>query len=232
MTLVSDLFALQQIDTDIESRRGSLQLFEAQLEEPDGLDDLRGQLQEVRERLRDLNVTEKDLELKDGEVTQHLSDMEKKLYSGSVRSPKELTDLDNDVKMLRRQRQALDERVLLLMDEVETARAEETSIHRDLTQQEDAWAQRRQQLTNERDATQQAIEQLEGKRREANAEIPSGALSQYEDMRSRRRPAIVALSRGVCGGCRVELPDHIVKAARLSRTLTNCGSCNRILYAL
>ena len=122
MTVAAELFNLQRLDTELEAKQGALALLQTHLEDGDGLDESREALEASRHQLRDLETTEKDLELQDEELSAHLSQMETKLYSGRINSPKELNDLNNDVAMLKRRRQELDERVLLLRDEGEVAR--------------------------------------------------------------------------------------------------------------
>jgi uncharacterized protein len=230
MVTADDLLTLQRIDTDLEARRGALALAQTQAEAEDGLGGKREELEQARRTLRELEVAEKDLELKDEQLSQHLAEMERKLYSGRVGNPKELSDLNTDVGMLKRQRAELDERVLLLMEEVETARSKERLVDQELRDSEAAWRARLERLTSEVSAAGEKIAELESQRLKVVARLDKEALDRYNDLRERRRPAVVEIVRGVCGGCRVEVPDHLVKRARSGTSLASCASCNRILF--
>jgi predicted nucleic acid-binding Zn-ribbon protein len=228
VTVAAELFKLQSLDTELEAKQGALSVLQGHLENCDGLNDAREGVERARRELRELETNEKDLELQDEELSTHLAAMEKKLYSGSVNNPKELNDLNTDVAMLKRRRQDLDERVLILMDEVEAARTALAAAEEDLQRAEAEAHDRQQSLAQERDQTLRAISELEGKREGQLRQVPEAALGQYDVVRERRRPAVASVDRGVCSGCRVEIPDSLIKEAR--RQLTFCSSCNRILF--
>ena len=46
-----------------------------------------------------------------------------------------------------------------------------------------------------------------------------------------RRPAIVAIVKGVCSGCNVRLPTMVEYRARHSAAVHICPHCRRMLYA-
>ena len=61
------------------------------------------------------------------------------------------------------------------------------------------------------------------------AELPSGLLARYEQLKTRYSVgAVVEVEDGVCGGCRLSLPKSL--ADRLKRRLVFCDHCGRILY--
>jgi predicted nucleic acid-binding Zn-ribbon protein len=228
VSVVADLFKLQSLDVELEAKQGALALLRSHLEDGDGLDDSRAALEASRLRLRELETSENDLELQDEELSAHLSEMETKLYSGRISNPKELNDLNNDVAMLKRRRESLDEQVLLLMDQVEATRNAVAVAEGDLEVAINDVEARRESMSRERDETLLQISQLEAQRSALASQLPGSALNQYDVVRQRRRPAVVSVERGVCSGCRVEIPDHLIKEAR--RQLTFCSSCNRILF--
>ncbi|MEX2237491.1 MAG: hypothetical protein WEB00_08150 [Dehalococcoidia bacterium] len=228
MTVVHDLLDLQRIEIDLEARQGALVVIDHQLAEDDGLDEKRSELEDARKALRALETTERDLELKDGELSEHLAVMEKKLYSGRVGNPKELSSLNDDVVMLKRQRAELDDRVLGLMEEVEAARANVAQAQDDLAGAEAAYIERRSRLQRDRESTIATVAALTARRETRLGTLPPDARERYQAVRARKRPAIAVVERGICGSCRVEVLDQLVKAAQ--REIALCNSCSRILY--
>ena len=228
MTVAAELFRLQSLDTELEAKQGALSVLRSHLENGDGLDEARQAVEASRAELRQLETTEKDLELQDEELSSHLAAMEAKLYSGRVNNPKELSDLSADVAMLKRRRLELDERVLILMDEVEAARGALAAAESELGLAEEEARRRHNSMTSERDETVRTIAELEQMRAGQARQVPPAALGQYDVVRERRRPAVASVDRGVCSGCRVQIPDSLVIQAR--RDLTFCSSCNRILF--
>src|SRR5690349_3133074 len=80
--------------------------------------------------LKALHETEgnlKDSELEQLAVEKKKKDFETKLYGGMVQNPKELSAMQDEIEALGRQRGRLDERILTLMDELETRRTEEAA---------------------------------------------------------------------------------------------------------
>src|SRR3990170_4062781 len=98
MTTAAELYALQETDLALDRLRGRLAEIEKGLEETE---DLIAACEEVEEKSRPaetLRARQKDLELAVDEVSRKASQVESKLYGGSVTSPKELQDLDADLK--------------------------------------------------------------------------------------------------------------------------------------
>jgi uncharacterized protein len=228
LTVASTLYELEELDRKIEGRDGALSSFEHQLNGPDALVDLKSEVELARQALRQLQSTEKDLELKDEEISQHLTEMEKKLYSGRVNNPKELAGINDDVAMLKRQRRDLDDQVLQLMDQVEEARGRLATLERDLAEKEAQEQARSDRLRRDIEAGREDAARLREERARFAEGVPAEAARRYASTRERKRPAVAVVERGVCSGCRVEVPDYLLKEAR--RQLAVCSSCNRILY--
>ena len=230
MTVTADLFRLQSLDIELEAKQGALTVLQGHLTDGDGLEETRNAIEEARRQLRELESTEKDLELQDEELSSHLAEMERKLYSGRINNPKELGDLNADVAMLKRRRTELDEQVLVLMDEVEAARKNLASAESQLKASEEEVRVRHSSMTADRDETLREIVELQELRAGQASQLPASALGHYDTVRQRRRPAVASVDRGVCTGCRVQIPDPLVKQAR--RELAFCSSCNRILFVV
>src|SRR5690242_10769945 len=66
-----------------------------------------------------------DAELEQKSVEAKTAEFEKKLYGGSIRVPKELQAMQEEIEMLKKQRGRLDEKILTLMDDLEIQRTRE-----------------------------------------------------------------------------------------------------------
>ena len=121
MTNVNDLVRLQETDVALDSRRGSHADAEARLGETEELIELRGRIEVLRETLRQAHAAQKDVEVEADDLKAKIAPQETKLYSGTVKSPKELGSLQADVDQLKRHLSAVEDRDLEALAAVETA---------------------------------------------------------------------------------------------------------------
>src|SRR3954447_25101170 len=102
LSLISDLWKLQEIDSALDARRASLEDAEARLGDTEELLAARERTQELREAAPRARTEQKDIELEADELRSKIAPLETKLYGGSIRNPKELKDLQADIDQLKR----------------------------------------------------------------------------------------------------------------------------------
>ena len=74
---------------------------------------------------------------------------------------------------------------------------------------------------------------LEGRRAALREAIPVNFLAAYDDLgRAGRRPAVVPLVRGACGGCCMRVPPQLGAVVRRGQSVCSCPHCRRLLYAV
>jgi len=63
------------------------------------------------------------------------------------------------------------------------------------------------------------------------AKVEPAALSKYESVaRKKGDSTLVGVSKGVCGGCHMKLPQHVYLTAMAQQDIPTCPSCTRLLY--
>jgi predicted nucleic acid-binding Zn-ribbon protein len=232
MTSASDLFALQEIDLQRDARRAILADIDARIGETeelfearDNVEDSAAALDRLRKRQRDFETQLQDLDAKIGPV-------EKKLYDGSVRNPKELTDLQRDLDMLKAQRNKLDDQGLALMESVDSAAKALDAAKLELQNVEAGWKREQEDLAATRARVEAESVHFEGQRKQRTKGMDMAALGRYESLRSTKQGRAVAkVERGTCLGCRISLPTHLTQRVRAGIDLVQCPSCERILVA-
>lgn len=233
MTAVTDLFALQEIDLALDRARARLQEIEEAILETEELAAARQAKMEKEEVLAGLRSKQRELEWEVDEVRSKASEMEAKLYGGTVRNAKELSDLDTDVKSLKGQAGKREDVLLALMEEVEAADAEFRAAETEYSQIESAWQANRAALLGEKAELEPEVERLETQRGQQVAEIGRASLGLYELLRERRGgQAVARVDRGMCQGCRISLPVSVLQKARTGVGLVQCVSCERILLVI
>lgn len=230
MTSAADLFALQEIDLRRDARRALIADVEARLGETEELVAARekvtsseGEAETIRRQQQDIEEQLEDLDAKIGPL-------EKRLYDGSVRNPKELTDLHKDVESLKARRGRLDDEGLALIDAYEAAAAALNEARAVKESAEAAWQSDQESLIEEK-ARAEAESASLGQDRDRRAQgMEAGPLGLYETLRSLKQGRAVArLERGACQGCRISLPTHLVQRLRAGGELVQCPICERIL---
>lgn len=230
MTAVTDLFALQEIDLALDRARVRLAEIEEGIQETEELAAARQVKAEKEEVLASFRARQKDLEWDVDEVRSKASEMEAKLYAGTVRNPKELSDLDADVRSLKAQAAKREDVLLALMEEAEAADAECRGAEAEYLRIESAWKANRTGLLEEKAELEPEVERLEAQRGQQVAEIGRPSLGLYQLLRERRGgQAVARVDRGMCQGCRISLPMSVIQKARTGVGLVQCVSCERIL---
>ncbi len=232
MTNVNDLVRLQETDVALDSRRGSLADAEARLGETEELIALRERIEVLRETLRQAHAAQKDVEVEADDLKAKIAPQETKLYSGTVKSPKELASLQADVDQLKRHLSMVEDRDLEALAAVETAETELRTAAAELDATDSAWKEEQTDLQARIVQLSAAIAEYAEQREERSADIAADVLRTYDRIRiAHGGRAVAKLDRNLCLGCRISLPTNLVNRARAGHTLVQCPNCERILHA-
>lgn len=165
------------------------------------------------------------------EIQAHIAAEEQKLYSGQVKAPKELQNLQREVDSLRRRLSAADDRAIEAMLARDAVEAELESAHAAQAAQEAAAATTAQTLAVERDKLLAARERLEPARARLAATVPAQDMALYDRLWRQHRGRAVAPLRGEhCGGCGMQLPRPVLDRLSPMGAPVQCGHCGRVLH--
>lgn len=232
MSQVALLFRLQQIDDETKAAKSRLNdVIRLQTEDKELLA-ARKRAEKTAHELNQRRARQTDLNLELSSLDGKAKRSEQRLYSGSVKNPKELSDLQQEIESLGRRQGALEEDLLEAMIGVEEAEEEDTEAREALRQIEAEWSQSQQDLQQEQGELVQRIKDLSTQRNHQLSMLTPESVAAYE--RTLRRvgtTAVVALKNNRCRGCQVTVPANRVKAADEGK-LVYCDSCGRILYPI
>lgn len=229
MAQVQQLYRLQQIDTEIREKKQRLgEVLRAQ-KEPEALLAARRQAETAAAELQQWQIRHKDLGLELSSLNNKARSSENRLYSGNVRNPKELEDLQKEVESLSRRRSALEDDILEAMIMIEETQAEKAAADEAQAEMEAEWEQRVAGLKAQQNELALRLNTLNGLRQKQVALITPDLLAEYEQLSQRRGGIAVAALRGnECQGCQLTVSANKVKDAAEGK-LVYCGSCGRIL---
>ena len=230
MTSAADLLALQEIDLRRDARRALVADIDSRLGETEQLLAAREAVTAAEGEVERLRRAQQDVEDRLEDLDARIHPLEQKLYGGSIRNPKELTDLQREVDHLKARRSQLDDEGLGLLDQSEAALLALNEAREQLRREEEYWQAEQEELRAERTRAEREVSHLEEERERRTHGMETAALGLYEGLRPHKAGRAVAIiERGACQGCRLTLPTHLVQRVRSSVQLVQCPSCERIL---
>ncbi len=172
----------------------------------------------------------KDLELTNASVGDKIQQAEKRLYSGVVKNPKELLDLQNDISSLKRQKANAYEQLfegMVELEEAETALQQRTD---ELARIEADWQHSQSDLAAEQAQLESDLATQQRDQAAARAALSAPDLALYDQLRRRKAGiAVVELNGQLCGGCGVRVTASVVQQINQGDQFARCGNCERIL---
>ena len=229
MSVVSQLYQLQEVDLELESNEQAMRQLVSQLGESQTVIRTQAKLTSEHQRLEELRRQQQSAEWEVDDLVVKLTTAEEKLYNGKIRNPKELTNLQHEVDGLKAKRSQLEDRILEIMEQVELATASVATVKSELEKSEAEWHSQQQQLSTEIEQLKAKIANLKQERQLLSAGIDPKAVKLYDELRKRKGTAVAKVEQGICHGCRISLPVNELQQAR-SGSLVRCSSCGRILF--
>ena len=231
MSVAKELYEFQQVDSQIEARKGRLAQIQANLADDAQVVAAQAELQAMSQRLRTLESDQRSLEWEVEETQSRIASLEARMYGNQVVNPRDLKSVDAEIGHLRERQTAQEDRVLALMEAAEEARPGVKAQEGNVQTLEARWAETQRELLRERQRLEEEVPQWEEKRRQDAASLDEPAVRLYERLRATKGGLAVArVEGGACTGCRIALPVSLVQRAPTEKQFAYCNSCGRILY--
>lgn len=225
------LFELQEVDLEIDVKRETLSQVMGHLGESEVLDQARLSLSCDEERLAELERSQRELEREVEDLRAKATASEEKLYGGTVKNPKELASLQEQVVNLQRKMRERDDKTLDIMTQVDTMQQKVSLKRGEVAKIEEDWQAEQASLSQQQAELGAALSTLEQKGKDLAARLDAESLELYQALRRKRQGRAVAkVEQGMCQGCRIALPMSELQRARIGQELVQCSSCERILY--
>lgn len=232
MSLSLKLFRLQQIDSQIDAIRLRLAELEELLQNQVELNDAREKAHQAENKLKEEQKKLHQLEIQSRDYRIKIEQSEATLYSGKVRNPKELQDLQNEVVALKRYLEVLEERQLESMLAVEEAEKFAQTAREELRDVEARTIEKQAHHLSEKNNCAQKLERLEIERKAACEALNAEEYKLYNQLRqSRRGIAVAKIVERTCSACGALLTPALIQYASSSTQTARCPTCGRILFA-
>ncbi|NWF65489.1 MAG: hypothetical protein HXY38_14425 [Chloroflexi bacterium] len=226
------LYRLQQVDRQIDRTRSRLDAIHKTLENDAELKNAKIRHAQANQENIQAGRSLKQIENEAGSLIIKIEQTESSLYSGNVKNPKELQDLQKELVSLKKHLGILEERELEAMLLTENTATALNQSQIDLEVVQSRLGSEHKKLLEEQNELIKQLERLGQEREAAAAPIETALLAAYEDLRKQKRGLAVAeVEEDACAACGTTLNAALQQNARSQKRLVHCPSCGRILFA-
>ena len=230
---LADLLDVQTLDLQIDrllEKRESLPELEAYKRADSELQDLEAKRDASATILRQLELqldkSEGEFEILETKLNEH----ETRLFAGGM-SARETEFMRLEVQGLRGQRDAMEERVLQMLEDIDPARDEVNSLNTEIEAANSEKTELETSIKRQWKHIDGELARKEDRKKEAVRPIDDDLMELYEKLRRiKEGVAVATYDHSVCGGCHMTLsPAEEIEA--FSSDLPRCVHCRRILVA-
>lgn len=226
------LYRLQQIDSRLSQVITRLSAIHSMLENNAELQAARQRLESAQREQHEAEKTLKTAEYEAATVRVKLEQVESSLYSGKIKNPKELQDLQNEIAALKRHLGALEDNQLEAMMAVEAANAKLETSQKELGVTQGKVISENATLQTEQISLQKEADNLNAQRLAVLPAINADTLGLYDSLRQKRSGlAVSVVIESSCDTCGASLTPGYAQSVRTSAQLVHCPMCGRILYS-
>jgi len=229
MSVASKLYQLQTTEQKLRETRQVIKAATSRLERNEALEAAQKELSSLQMERDARRKAQRDLEWDVEQLTAKIKGVNDQLYGGSVRNPKELVNLEQDLRSLKRHLAEKEDLLLEAMTSTESAEERAVVAEEEATGILDAWGRDRPHLEQTKAEAEAALAQLTQERETLRAMIDPSTTGLYDSIHRSSGVAVVKVEQGRCRGCNLTVPSGQWQKAR-SGELVQCGSCGRILY--
>jgi predicted nucleic acid-binding Zn-ribbon protein len=230
MSQAQALYQLQEIDLQMARVQKRLNELAAALQEAGAVAEAMQAAEAAQQKLTPLQAKARDLDLELRSTADKIQSTDAQLYSGRVRNPKELQEMQQEIQSLKKHHSDLEDQLLDTMLKVDDAEAVLKTAQGQLASVKSEWEAAHQQLLDEQTQLRTQAKPLVAQREAAVKAVDPEPLKLYNQLRPRKNNQPVALLVGnSCSVCRVEQDLAVVGEVKRGQKLTTCMSCGRIL---
>jgi hypothetical protein len=230
MSPAESLYRLQEIEVNIVRSRKRVTEIAAALASSETVNAARTNVESAEKTLQPLLTRARDIDLEMQSARKKAQDTEQHLYSGLVKNPKEMREMQQEIDALNRRHAELETHLLETMMAAEEAEGTLQTAQAALAQVTTAWESDHQQLLDEKRTLEAQVAQMLDRRRGMLGGIAPDALKVYETLKPKKGGQPVALLNGsTCMMCGVGQTMAIEREVRQGQSLVYCANCGRIL---
>ncbi len=226
------LYNLQLLDTRIASISQKLKQIETLINEDQLVQNAKIELELAESQLLTANKSLLEIEDKVKTLQIKIEQSTSSLYSGSVKNPKELQDLQSELISLKHRISTLEDLQLdcmMLVEGYSTERDIKEKNHKISIAEN---SEQKARLRGEADQLKKNLDNLFIERQAVSGSISQENLLIYDALRLKKRGVAVAKNEDTsCSACGSILRPSEIQTTRSSNSLTFCSTCGRIIFS-
>ena len=226
---IKQLYDFQCLEQNLSASELSLAQDRAQVGESAALKQARANLKQVNEDLASIRAEQKDTEYAIADLSAKMAVANESLYSGRLKNPKELQNLQRELMSLQAQRDPLEEKSLTLMERAEQTEELERCRQTEFAAAEVQWQTEQAALSEKIALAEKALGALKVQCVAARSQITSVDIASYDQLRKTHGWAIARMEQGICGYCRLGMSTAALQRVRGGQ-MVYCSSCGRLLF--
>lgn len=225
------LAALQKVDLDIAALKKNAEGYPREMAELEKqLATAKAAVDAERTKLDQLETQRRTLEQTITEEKDKVRKWEARL--SEQRSTREYSALAREIDIAKKGQQTMSEdvqelgkQIIIQKDVVKGKETEFTTKTKDLVDRIEALRAKLAEVESQ-------VKSVDVKRTDAAKDVEPSLLKQYDVIRKKRMPAMVAVNApGTCSGCRMNIPAQRFNTLVATRGIDTCPSCTRMIYA-
>jgi len=227
---VQQLYLLQKVDVSIVKLEGEAAQIKGNLLISPEFEKAAATVTAASKVYRELLANQDKAQSESDTIASKITENEKRLYSGEVTNPKELSDISNDIEQSRQQLNVADDGLLRTMDKVERMQQRLQQAETELTRQTDLAKHGSVENLSRLEVVNEELGELTLRRAEAAKPVDPSELHVYEQlMSSKDHLAVAEVHVGRCTACKIMVSSSDSQRAHAGKELVHCSSCGRIL---
>jgi len=229
---ILNLLRLQIVESMISSRIHKLE----SLVKNEELIKLNKEYNQVKEELdkisndySNLEASRKKLEDKVQINREKIKANQKKLFSGTIGSSKELVNYQEEIRLLESQNSKMEDEEIELMLQIEEMDEDLKKARDRVGQLEEKVNKIKGNIAEQAKEIETQIENLKKKRKDIVSTIPSDQLERYDKVKQKKGGiAVTVLKDNFCSGCNMEIPTVEAEKIKDPDQIYRCPLCGRL----
>ena len=228
---LSRLYRLHLIDVGILEIRKKAASLEAGKKLQADLDTFTKHFKSVESAYHKVHAEQKDIELSNQQIDDKVKAIDKLIFSGSVTNAKEVEAYETQKKSLAKQKEANEDRLLSVWDDVALAEKDLKKEQATLDTQTATFDEWKRKAVIFKGQLEAKYRELSEKRPSALQGIDPILIAKYEASKKQHHGIGVAIvtKQQTCEECGTKVSDKSIESIKDDR-IVNCEECHRILY--
>ncbi|MGI6113305.1 MAG: zinc ribbon domain-containing protein [Mahellales bacterium] len=171
-----------------------------------------------------------ELNMEYEKLVENLKADHEKLYSGDVKSAKQLEQLRKNAEEYREKVKAKEERLLKLDEEIDKLNTTLADLRVKSTKARKEYKELKSAYDAELEIIKSSLDNAKKQKTELESRLDADLLKKYKNLRKDKQTVIAELIGDKCSGCNMSLPSMVAKQVKDGEKIVECENCGRILF--